>query len=389
MEGETCSQDISRKVRYFFVRKKLMTLKKLAICVNHSFPHIGGSEKVVKQISDSLYNLGVDVTVISGSLSTRECIYNGVRYVRLPDSYDEFLSCVNRENFTSILIYSDYFKYFKNIVTSDVISIPNITIVMVGANQCKSNKVVRDAFLRHKNKFQCITHSCEYQDAQLLRRYSVPFSVIPNGIDFDEFNVESGHFRQKHNLENKTIALCVSNFFPGKGQEHLLKSIEYVNDKNIVYVFISSSTNVPIVSVRSNAVRSMLVALNVPHLFLSDISRNETISAFIDADMFLFPSQKEVSPLVLLESMASRTPWVSLQVGNAIDLRGGIIVPSGVHPNGDRVYTKEVYKDFAKSIDTLATDDSFRDSLGNEGYELARDSYDWSNIINAYHNILF
>jgi glycosyltransferase involved in cell wall biosynthesis len=47
--------------------------------------------------------------------------------------------------------------------------------------------------------------------------------------------------------------------------------------------------------------------------------------ALAAADLFMFTSRLESGPLVILEAMASGTPWVSLNVGHASQLAGGIV----------------------------------------------------------------
>ena len=62
---------------------------------------------------------------------------------------------------------------------------------------------------------------------------------------------------------------------------------------------------------------------NVPWLFLQGISREDVVSAFKCSDAFVFTSQKEVAPLVLLECQVSQLPWVSFDVGDACEQKGG------------------------------------------------------------------
>jgi L-malate glycosyltransferase len=48
----------------------------------------------------------------------------------------------------------------------------------------------------------------------------------------------------------------------------------------------------------------------------------ETVAAYQAADLFLFPSDIERSPVVLFEAMASRTPFLTTAVGNAEEIFG-------------------------------------------------------------------
>ena len=56
------------------------------------------------------------------------------------------------------------------------------------------------------------------------------------------------------------------------------------------------------------------------------------LAAYAAADLFVFGSQVECSPLVLFEAVASGTPFVSTAAGNAEEIAewtgGGVVVPS-------------------------------------------------------------
>jgi glycosyltransferase involved in cell wall biosynthesis len=53
---------------------------------------------------------------------------------------------------------------------------------------------------------------------------------------------------------------------------------------------------------------------------ITSLSRIETLAAYHQADLFLFPSNIECSPLVLFESIASKTPFLTTDVGNAKEI---------------------------------------------------------------------
>jgi glycosyltransferase involved in cell wall biosynthesis len=68
-------------------------------------------------------------------------------------------------------------------------------------------------------------------------------------------------------------------------------------------------------------------------IIVTPLTRAETVSAYHAADLFLFPSNIECSPIVLFECLASRTPFLVTDVGNSseiIDWSGGagMLLPS-------------------------------------------------------------
>lgn len=80
--------------------------------------------------------------------------------------------------------------------------------------------------------------------------------------------------------------------------------------------------------------------------------------AYSAADLFLFPTRADNSPLVLYESMACSTPMVGFDVGGVPDL---------VHP-GITGYLAETENsaDFAAGIVQLLTDEPLRNAMSQQ-----------------------
>src|SRR5207302_2380480 len=73
-------------------------------------------------------------------------------------------------------------------------------------------------------------------------------------------------------------------------------------------------------------------------VFYMDLPRSELVQAFMAADLFVFASNIEYSPLVLFESAAAGTPFLSAPVGNAEEIArwtgGGLICPAKIDARG-------------------------------------------------------
>ena len=74
---------------------------------------------------------------------------------------------------------------------------------------------------------------------------------------------------------------------------------------------------------------------------VTDLPRADLVQAYMNADLFVFASYVEYSPLVLFESAAAGTPFLSVPVGNAAEIAswtgGGVICPALQDEQG---YTK-------------------------------------------------
>ena len=99
-------------------------------------------------------------------------------------------------------------------------------------------------------------------------------------------------------------------------------------------------------------------------LFLKKIPRKEVIEAFNDADIFLFTSRLECSPLVIYESCASETPFISRDVGN----------------------TKEI----SKWTNAGFVSNKFRElvNMAKNGRKSFIDRFNWKSVTLKYQNIM-
>jgi len=363
---------------------------RLVVGVNHAAPiHVGGSEKVVQQITESMTNdYGMDCHILT-HFSNKKIIHNGVTIhpmVQDPEGYIRQLNSLKPDHF---FVYSDSFMQWETTLRrADSIKCPK-SIAMVGMNHMRSIPEITRIFRKNHKHFNVITHSNNYLDYQASRAAGADVTVIPNAIDLNEFKDKGFSFREKYNIPDKPMILCVSNFFPGKGQEHLMHILKKLKSmgKDFVAVFICASVNFQPASVMRHRHKEALKKVSFDNRLLTDIPREDTVQAFLEADIFAFPSQVEVAPLVALEAMASKTPWVSLNVGNMSMLNGGYIVNGGRKVSGKFIYQSSMYDDFTDNLYTLLSDKSIRDKKAQEGYEQIINEFDWEKVKKQYHDI--
>ncbi len=120
-----------------------------------------------------------------------------------------------------------------------------------------------------------------------------------------------------------------------------------------------------------------------------DLPRAELIQAYLSADLFVFASNIEYSPLVLYESAAAGTPFLTVPVGNAEEIArwtgGGLICPAS---KDERGYTRVAPKVLAAQIlDLIDQPDLLRD-LGCAAHNSWKDRFTWETIARKYEQIL-
>lgn len=120
-----------------------------------------------------------------------------------------------------------------------------------------------------------------------------------------------------------------------------------------------------------------------------DLPREKVIEAFFEADLFVFASKIEYSPLVLFESVAAGTPFLTVPVGNAAEIvrwtGGGWLCPAEVDSRG---YVKVSPSVLAREIEKgIGAPERLR-ALGEAGRQAWREHFTWRRIAELYEHVL-
>jgi len=92
------------------------------------------------------------------------------------------------------------------------------------------------------------------------------------------------------------------------------------------------------------------------------------------ADLFVLPAKAETQPVVLLEAMASHTPWLSTDTDCVSELPGGIVARSE--------------DDLVEKMRELASLPALRQNLAAEGWAAGQKTYDWERVVAAYDRLV-
>lgn len=120
-----------------------------------------------------------------------------------------------------------------------------------------------------------------------------------------------------------------------------------------------------------------------------DMPREDVISAFLEADLFVFASKVEYSPLVLFEAAAAGTPFLAVPVGNSREIvrwtGGGWICPADVDERG---YTKVSPSVLAREMEKAVHSPEYLTQLGEAGRRAWLERFNWAKIAQSYERIL-
>lgn len=211
-----------------------------------------------------------------------------------------------------------------------------------------------------------IYHSENYQDKEFGDKHSIkPYSVIGNGASDEEFLVPRYGFRSEYGINTSEMLLCVASYSRGKNQEIVLRAYQQANLTDTTLVFIGPEFND-----YSNRLRALIAKENGSVRLLEKIPRQMVVAAYHEADLFIFGSLVECFPLVIVEAMASGTPFISTGVGSVPKLPGGVVVST--------------VEEMSDAIGHLAKKGPEWQELADVGRQAWEGNYRWENIVGQY-----
>jgi glycosyltransferase involved in cell wall biosynthesis len=238
-----------------------------------------------------------------------------------------------------------------------------------------------------------VVHSGGYRDAEFVQSHELGHAhVIPNGAAAEEFeDVAAGSFRERHGIApDVPLLLSVGSHTGMKGHGLVLKAFAHARIGTAVLVLIGNGERwhgcLPACTVRR---RTLSVrALGRKRVLLLDPPRDEVLQAYAAADLFVFGSRIECSPLVLFEAAAAGTPFVSVPAGNAAEIAawtgGGVIVSGSVDGRG---LVDGNVSEFARAVERLIADGDQRAALGAAGRRAWRARFRWDLIAERYEEL--
>lgn len=234
-----------------------------------------------------------------------------------------------------------------------------------------------------------ILHSNAYRDAIFLRERGIANTrLIPNGADEREFGEQgdAAAFRRRHGIGDLPLLLTVGGHTGQKGHREAIEAVGLMRER----VALALVGNKPFgrgcslscdVRGRAVAVRS----LRRRRVLTLDLPRDQVVQAYRAADVFVLASNIECSPIVLFEAMASATPFVTADVGNAAEIAGwsqsGVVVPTRHEADGRSFVEPEA---LAAAVRGLLADGERRRAMARAGREAWQREFTWAALSRRY-----
>jgi glycosyltransferase involved in cell wall biosynthesis len=369
-------------------------------------PSVGGAQEVVRQISEQLARRGHEVTVATTRLPERSgSMLNGVRiegfsisgnavrgYTGEPDAYLRFLS---NGRFDVMMNYAA--QQWATDLAYNVLDRIRYRKVLVPCGFSALFDPQYDSYFRALPEIlrrydHLIFHSCTGRDSDFARRNDIVHSsVIPNGASLEEFKEPAFSFRSQYGIPQKEpLLITVGSHTGAKGHSVVMEAFRRANIGPATLVIIGNVLGGAgcLPRCRIQARLTKLASFGKKKVLLLDPPRPDVVSAYHSADLFLFGSNIECSPIVLFEAVASGTPFVSATCGNAEEIAewtsAGRIVPTNRMPNG---YVRTGAAVMAKVMEELLADRTGLKRLRDAGVENWKRRFTWEKIAVQYEEL--
>ncbi len=369
-------------------------------------PSIGGAQEVVRQISEQLARRGHDVTVATTQLQQRTAtVMNGVRVESFSISgnavsgfkgeTEAYLRFLCNGDFDVMMNYAAQ-QWATDLVYPVMDRIPCRKVLApcgfsaLFDSQYESYFRALPDILRLYDHL--IFHSCTGRDYEFARRNRVTrYSVIPNGASFEEFAQPDPSFRKRYNIPvDKPLLMSVGSHTGAKGHSVVMEAFRRADIGPATLLVVGNTLGAAgcLPRCRIQARLTEAASLGQKKVLLLDPPRQDVVSAYHSADLFLFGSNIECSPIVLFEAAASRTPFVSTACGNAAEIAewtgAGQIVATDRTPRG---LVRTSPGAMARAIEELLADKERLQVLRNAGVENWKSRFTWEKIALQYEEL--
>jgi len=397
-------------------------------------PAEGGMAEVTRQLSERLASQGHAVTVATGHHPdrTKSCL-NGVDVMSFMVSgnavnglegdvagYERFLQDSHFDivvNFAAQQWATDIALPLLPRIAGRKVFVPTGFSGLYSRRYKKYFKKLPE-FMRHYDMNVFLSDS--YRDICFARKHGIANTIlIPNGAAADEFLRPVTDIRPHLGIPpDDFLILHVGSHTGLKGHVEAIEIFRRadIHDATLLIVGNEPSGGCGSVCREQSGLNNSSARFQADskRIISTTLSRSDTVLAYHAADLFLFPSNIECSPIVLYECMASRTPFLVTDVGNCAEIinwsgGAGVLLPSGpptfLPRSGNltsrlteklrimlgRVdYFTAVCADIRGSralLESLYQDAAGREKMSQAGYLAWQRRFTWEKIVGEYEKL--
>lgn len=394
---------------------------RVLLCCEHYPPSVGGVQEVIRQIAERLATAGIDVTVATSPHPDRtsDTIRNGVRVVSfeitgnwatgMHGQVEEYKRFLLQDNFDTVMIKAAQQWTFD--ATIDILPILKCRKLFIPCGfSGLHNSLYWDYFTKMPQWLRwfdgLIFYTHEYQDIAFAKAHGLSnLYFVPNGVDEREFqDLNPGNIRQQLGIDPEhDLLMSVGSRIKNKGHWEVVQAFNKAKLCRPAVLVINANEPGKIFTEKIKRTIKHLIQGRLPlpclawwcnltqtrkRLLIVDLSRADVVNLYKAANLFISASHVEYSPLVLFESAASGTPFISSDAGNSQEIAdwtgGGVVLPkarkNSFEISIDRLM-HELENMLADREKLRKMGESARTSIWNKGFT-------WSQIVQRYQQLL-
>lgn len=394
-------------------------------------PSSGGMYEVVKQISEQLAKNGHDITIAtskvpeisnheSSKIKIIEFSVSGNLVHGLNGEIEKYQNFVINGNFDIVTVFAAQqvmadalLEVLPKIKAKKVFVPTGFSAFYIPEYQEYFKKMVDWLNDFDMNVFL----SNDYRDINLARKNNIEkTTLIPNGASRKEFEKPSQiDIKKILSIEESSfLILHVGSHTGQKGHKEAIKIFKNAKLKDACLLIIGNDghcrTTCETSAKKINRSNDFLKYNK--KIIVKPLDRQHTLEAYKKADIFLFPSNIECSPIVLFECMAAGLPFLTTEAGNAKEIiqwsNGGLLLPTKKNIFLDNFFLSKIKKIVKKIIGRIDNDYQFcraeidgsvkiledlyhnknkRVKLAEAGHQAWQEKFTWEKISEQYENL--
>lgn len=230
-----------------------------------------------------------------------------------------------------------------------------------------------------------IFHTDEYRDHRFAKDHEVKGVIIPNGASEEEFSKVD-----IHKSEEQLRLVHIGNHTGQKGHDELISLYSQAKINLPSELIIMGQHKLKSRCYLTCKLQALIkniifsISKTKKKIILKEGGREKVLEELGKANLFVFPSNIECSPVVLYEALATKTPFLASYVGNSNEIAqwtgGGDILPTNIMNGRSRI---DIHKSITR-LESYCNDAEKRKSLGENGYKSWKERFTWEKIIQEY-----
>lgn len=362
--------------------------KKITQITRFAYPHDGGVEAVIYQISHSLSDSEFDKEVYCCSNTNKTSVDEGVKHVRCKYLFDFAANSVSPEMFFRMMfLKTDILHLHMPVMQSVIIwailhlfgfpRYKKLTITyhsdVVGYDKyMKYFGGIYRYFLSKVDKIHVLSPDL-IESSDLLREFKDKCTVIPYGIELSKDNSNDDKVAEiKNKYAGKKILFSCGRLVKYKGFKYAIEAMKNID--NAVYLLGGNGT---LKEEFVNYIKENNLSEKV--ILLGRVSDEDLDSYYKACDIYLFPSvmKSEAFGIVQLEAMFYGKPVINTYLGTGVNF---------VSLNNETGLTVEPCnsEQLSNAVKTLCDNDDLRNEYGNNAKNRVETVFNLENLKKCY-----